>query len=808
MTQSSPLPIQDIERYQAATALLGGVVTEAQLRRALASASGQAEHSILHILIRQGALLPQQKSAFDQSLKALLRTSKGNVDDIFRQVLETTLSSVFEQVRDPAIRHYFQTGRHILGSRLASETLARYMLTRVHAQGGIGEVWLGHDLTLDRNVAIKRIREDVDRADSTRKRFLREGKLTGRLQHPNIPPVYVVGGDAPGEEPFYAMRFINGQTLSLLITNAHKQSDNGRLPLPALNRMLNIFLNVCDAVSYAHSRGVLHRDLKPPNVVVGDFGEVFLVDWGVAKSFGQTDETSVFSARRSMSEINKIDWETRTRVGDIVGTPAFMSPEQAAGKVNEVDHRTDVYGLGSILFCILTSEAPHQRFPEEGPDSALDRIATHAAPVARSLNPSCSSSLSAVCAKAMARERQDRYQSARDLANDVRRWLSNEPTKAFREPRTQRFARWILRNESTFRIGTALLVAVLMIATTFIGYGWAVSFGIEKNSIREFSDELNNISLSLQADAAILANQTRLLSQFPEITSFLKAVKEDNSEVKRKTNATLTERISSFLSRQQGRMAFSLVMLEPKPKIVFRVEQRDGKGESFRTDFNSDLDPEELQSLCDEAVTVPDGSIYASPAHIYRLGGRLVNAMDPFVHLAAPIRLEKSDKPVGVAILHTSFSQSFPSLLGSAADRFRFNSNFYLTDEEGRILGMYVAYVPPGTILNTEYDNIVDLLAGVTELFHNASRSTYSSLQTLDGPNHSSIVYARKELIDSWQPPRRFTLFLAMSKSKALNTGEHWLHITLVATFLILAAAIGCVALLRHTLYRVAGRVH
>ncbi|QDU59260.1 Serine/threonine-protein kinase PknD [Planctomycetes bacterium Pan216] len=813
MASPSPLPVKDIERYQVATALLGGVVTEAQLRRALnASRSRPGEElALFQILIKQGVLLPEQKLAFDQSLKALLRSSGGDADEVFRQVLDSTLSSAFEQVRDPSVRHYLRSGRCMLGNQLASETTARYMLTRVHAQGGIGEVWLGHDMMLNRDVAVKRIREDVDHSDTTRRRFLREGRLTGRLQHPNIPAVYVVGGDAPGEDPFYSMRFINGEPLSKLIAQAHDSAEDGKLPYPVLSRLLTVFLSVCDAVGYAHSQGIIHRDLKPPNVVVGRFGEVFLVDWGVAKSTSLYDEASIASVTSmasSMSQVNQIGWETRTRAGDIVGTPAFMSPEQAAGHTDQVDQRTDVYGLGSILYSVLTGKAPHQRQRGEDPDKALERIATTPVRPPRTINPNCSRSLSAVCVRAMANDRDARYQHATELADDVRSWLAGEPTKAFQEPWSQRLARWVVRNQNSFRIGTALLVVAILIATMFIGYGWAVSIGIEKTSLNEFSDSLTNLSLSLHADAAMLANQTRFLAEVPELKTYLKALQNDNKVIERAEEDELTARISTFLEHQRGSMQVTLVLVKPKPHAVFHMERSSDSVDPVRVGASSELDESQLAELTNAAIKLPPGQVFASPGEAELRGKRYVNDTDPFVHLVASIRFRASEDPIGVVILHSSFSPSFPSLLGSEADRFRFNSNFYLTNEQGEILGYYVSYVPPGTILDDTPTNITDIFPDLEQLFQDKSMTTFSSLRMPDVPHHQNIVYSMKERIEDWHPSRQYALVLAISESKALHPGEHWLHITFVATLVILVLAVSGLGIIRRTLNRVAGRIH
>ena len=164
-------------------------------------------------------------------------------------------------------------------------------------------------------------------------------------------PVYEVHRD--GSRPFYTMKLVKGETLSKAIRWHHEQSRAGHEDPLSLPRLLNVFVNVCEALAYAHSRGIIHRDLKPENIVLGDYGEAIVLDWGLAKQIGSADEETapVLLTEDAQSQA--------TRQGATPGTPAYMSPEQAAGRVDLLDHRTDIYGLGTILFEILTGQAPH-----------------------------------------------------------------------------------------------------------------------------------------------------------------------------------------------------------------------------------------------------------------------------------------------------------------------------------------------------------------------------------------------------------------------------------------------------------------
>jgi tRNA A-37 threonylcarbamoyl transferase component Bud32 len=223
----------------------------------------------------------------------------------------------------------------------------RYRKVRDHARGGLGIVYVAHDRELNRHVALKEIQEDhADRTDS-RARFLLEAEVTGGLEHPGIVPVYGLG-QYPDGRPFYAMRFVRGRSLKEAIARFHAdeslKSDPGAQAL-ALQKLLRRFLDVCDAMDCAHSRGVLHRDLKPDNIMVGKYGETLVVDWGLAKATGRSGddpEPDGDLPEPSLSPTSG-DGLEETRHGSAIGTPQYMPPEQAAGRLDLLGPASDVY---------------------------------------------------------------------------------------------------------------------------------------------------------------------------------------------------------------------------------------------------------------------------------------------------------------------------------------------------------------------------------------------------------------------------------------------------------------------------------
>ena len=245
--------------------------------------------------------------------------------------------------------------RHAAGA--ASFGGARFRLVKFHAKGGLGEVWVARDVELNRDVALKQIQEDHADDPQSQARFLHEAEVTGRLEHRGIVPVYGLGHFENGR-PFYAMRFVSGTSLKEAIAKFHeaKAKDTaGADRSLELRRLVGTFVDVCNTVAYAHSRGVLHRDLKPANIILDEYGETLVVDWGLAKT-GSIDVESA-SNGGTLPPVST-SCTPYTWAGTKMGTPGYMSPEQATGRLSDVGPASDVYSLGATLYCLLTGQAP------------------------------------------------------------------------------------------------------------------------------------------------------------------------------------------------------------------------------------------------------------------------------------------------------------------------------------------------------------------------------------------------------------------------------------------------------------------
>jgi len=289
----------------------------------------------------------------------------------------------------------------------------RYARQKVHGRGGMGQVWLAHDTQLNRHVALKELHPELASDAPLTARFIQEARITGRLEHPGIVPVYEFAWNPETKQPFYTMRFVRGRTLDAAAQAFHsKRVEQQSDPLELVG-LLTAFVAVCNTVAYAHSHRILHRDLKGENVLLGDFGEVVLLDWGLAKSLDESEEAALPATLRGPAEIG------RTVQGDVLGTPGYMAPEQAAGRLDLLNERTDIYGLGALLYEILTGNPPNVG------GTTLEQLAhaQHGELVSpRDVWPEAPLALEAACLRALSKNPAYRFASASDLAQEVLSW--------------------------------------------------------------------------------------------------------------------------------------------------------------------------------------------------------------------------------------------------------------------------------------------------------------------------------------------------------------------------------------------------
>lgn len=356
-------------------------------------------------------------------------------------------------------------------SAAASDALpaacSRYRPLSLHARGGLGEVYLAEDNELPRQIALKRIRPQYAAIESCRRRFLREAEITALLEHPGIVPVHGLVHDAHGQ-PHYVMRFVSGESLKAAIDRYHTvgQTGSGSERLLEFRQLLRHFVDVCNTVAYAHSKGVIHRDLKPNNVMLGAFGETLIVDWGLAKRMDQPEAADAAAAPVGQPDPQATG--DTTQPGQIMGTPGYMAPEQAAGRLDLLGPANDIYTLGATLYVLLAGKPP---FQGSAPERLLSQLQCGEFPPPRHWKPAIPRALEAICLKAMALQPEKRYATALDLAADLEHWLADEPVAAYRDPLPARLGRWSRRHKPLVAGAAALLltaVVALIISTVQI----------------------------------------------------------------------------------------------------------------------------------------------------------------------------------------------------------------------------------------------------------------------------------------------------------------------------------------------------
>jgi serine/threonine-protein kinase len=449
-------------------ALQTGLVNQAQLMAAFHAWTQASDRPMSQILAEQGALqtpcltlleglvlehLRRHGSDPQRSLAAigLGRSTRECLARIGNAELEASLAQVGSGATEPDADPD-RTASYSVGT--ATSDGLRFRVLRPHARGGLGAIFVALDTELHREVALKQILDDHADDQDSRRRFLVEAEITGGLEHPGIVPVYGLGTYGDGR-PYYAMLFIRGDSLKEAIERFHADAvfrkDPGKRSLE-LRKLLRRFTDVCNAIDYAHSRGVLHRDLKPGNVVVGKHGETLVVDWGLAKATGRSDPGS---GERTLRPASSTSGSGETLPGSALGTPAYMSPEQAEGDLQHLGPRSDVYSLGATLYCLLTSRPPLAGDAVE----VIPRVQRGDFPPPRALDPTLDRALEAVCLKAMAHRPADRYASPKALAEDIERWMADEPVSAWREPLSRRARRWANRNRTAVASAAVALIA-------------------------------------------------------------------------------------------------------------------------------------------------------------------------------------------------------------------------------------------------------------------------------------------------------------------------------------------------------------
>jgi serine/threonine protein kinase len=452
-----------------------------------------------------------------------------------------------------------------------------YQLVKEIARGGMGQIHLGDDPQLKRQVAVKVSTLAYAGEDP---RFAKEAEVLAQLAHPNIVPIYNRGTDAQGR-PFYSMKFIKGRTLQAVL-NAIREGDAAALREYPRAALLTIFRKACDALAFAHSKRILHRDLKPENIMVGEYGEVLVMDWGLAKVQGERQENSGSTRAQDTGDYGM------TLEGEVMGTPQYMSPEQANGMVADLDVRSDIYSLGGILYAILTLRPPIEGRTlnevlakvKSGEISAMVTQRGSATPVEAgspaAMERQIPESLQAVTLKAMALERERRYGSVEAFAADIEAYQNGFATTAEGAGLWKQAKLWIRRNKVLAGAAAVLAVVVGGFTLKVVAEGKRASLALDR--LREtaptfalrsqealqngaFSEALKSIEFAIELEPedggyhVLRGNVLQVLVRWPEALEEYQAAVRLGAQEEAQENLALTQELIQRVKSEGGQKA-------------------------------------------------------------------------------------------------------------------------------------------------------------------------------------------------------------------------------------------------------------
>ena len=518
---------QERDFILAALLIRGKHLGERVLRKVLKGWTPFGEIPLRDYLLKREAVSEEIVTQVEQEGREFLKSLIGRASWSTLGPPARRTSDLLERI-DPSGRvakllGFSQIRKGVTGTEVRSYR-QQFRLLRKLGQGGLGTVWLALDMSLNRYVALKEILGSASSHSPAVARFRREAEITGRLDHPSIVPVHVLGENDGDGRLFYVMRFLGNETLEDAIRDYHERREAGRATPLAFHRLLNAFVSACQAIAYAHSRHVIHRDLKPQNIALDSFGQVIILDWGLAKALGMQEPIALLHEGRR----GTADQVDMTMAGQVMGTPMYMAPEQAAGRIDEIDEQTDVYGLGAILFAILTGYAPHELSHDSlaagsQVTALLDVIVERPAVPPRQLNPDVPSALNAICLKAMSHDRYRRYASAAALSDDLQRWIADEPVSAVEESPGKRLRRWIDRNRRLSQLGFLVLVVL-----SLLGGMWGISQYRDAVAAAYFrtellADDARLLQSRMTHEMQTLAGNARFMSSVPPVYEVFKA---------------------------------------------------------------------------------------------------------------------------------------------------------------------------------------------------------------------------------------------------------------------------------------------
>ncbi|WP_298863095.1 serine/threonine-protein kinase [uncultured Gimesia sp.] len=676
----------------AVEALESSVISERQLATALTTWTLYGSTTLAEQLLKI-SLLPQG-TIYEIEQRSLCRLKE--LWDSVAEDDQNAFSASF--LTKAALERMDESGRiaKLLGVSVAisgienselREQHSRYQLIRKLGQGGLGTVWLARDTKLQRYVALKEIRNRKTANKAALDRFRREAEITGRLEHPAIVPIYQLGEDAASGQAFYVMRFLGKQTLQDTINEYHERRLEGDEDPMLLRNLLSAFVIVCQAIGHAHSRKVIHRDLKPENVAIDNFGQVIVIDWGLAKVL---DDGMLGDSVADIGFSDVADGQ-RTLAGQVLGSPLYMAPEQAAGRLDEVDESTDIFGLGAILFSILTGQAPHEENREISGSSTIRELITvitsGPTPRTQSVNENVDLALDAICAKAMAKKRYARYSSTTELSDDVQRWMAGEPVSAYNERLSQRLGRWIQHHQKLSQlIAAAVIISIVAITTLTISTRQNY-IAAQHARFEEMRSDEREIEVQLISLGQVLSGDALFMSTLPPIQAIIDVRSgNESSEAEAEGEDIWRGRLETIyeglMRANPDYLSVSYIKVsEEKPQEIVRVERNIANQGYIRSVPQSRLATLEMSPLLKDVIAMDPGVIKLSLGQ--PLSSNQHSGQHRSIIAAIPVFDEKSGDIFGIVVIEADLVNQLKNILNGLDDRL---GQIYITDSEGKVL--------------------------------------------------------------------------------------------------------------------------
>lgn len=767
--------MNDADRIFAAKCLLEKLLDENELIVALVMwrPSEARETSLADFAARWGLVRQALVDEFHAYLHHLAGDYLPERAKRLRAHAEEVSARALQQTSRPRLLEFF-AGRSDGAATAHVVALVDFQLLRKAAQGGLGEVWLAHDENLNRNLAVKFLKEKLWDQPALRKRFEQEAQITGRLQHPNIIPIFQFGRRQAedGGVPFYAMPFVEGNTLRELIASFHQERRRGAMDRLALIRLLDAFRSVCQAIAYAHSQGVLHRDLKPENVMVGKFGDVVVLDWGLAKDIrgdGGAAPTDVHPDSKPATEnkaiavaradppahVAAVNEDPETHPGTLVGTPVYMAPEQASGNTAAVNERTDIFGLGGILFYLLTDRPPHERRQGESVDEFLFRVATRPSRRACEVERRAAPMLDAICARAMAFEPHERYATASQLAADVERWIVGEPAAGIRESVALKCSRWIVRRQrGVISAGGATFVLLLLAAISWSH--WSVSTKeVVEQQLHDSHYAVQVFAKKLLVAAEKLAGDVRFLGESRSAYGLLEARRSGNDSSIREAKRRFDDNLNRYASRRRTLRRAALIDFQGTPPERAALFETSDLGKPI-VHQSSDEGLHAAERARGALEQLDDDSVILDKIYLVADSTRNPSQIWPRVRLIAPVFDDKKSL-AGAIVIDTQFGIVDPKFAPKEEHENRErDTDWFMMDDAGTTLwsdpGRYFSEkdVPTGR-------PIVQVIPELAPMFQSGS-SAPQELSIEQSGGSGVAVYAGSIFIPYFRPAPRLTI--------------------------------------------------